>query len=232
MATHAHFEQLALGHVLGGLARAQSEEFRSHLRACADCRARVAELRGISSTLDAAAREERLREREQPTPRRDRPGEQLSARSRSVFDVGRLLVVLALTVGVLFWNLHLRTTAATYFDIAEERGAILRDLAAGDIITVTGPAADDTRIAVASGRVIIVMTDAGPLESDERLVAWLQPQGAAARDRIVLAIGPRTDVEVGVRLQREAAVRVVISRERGLLGGEPQGQQLAAALLP
>jgi anti-sigma factor RsiW len=232
MATHARFEQFALGHVLGGLERAQSEEFRSHLRSCADCRSRVAELRGISSTLDAAAREERRRGREESVTRRDRSGEVSVPERRSVFDLGRLLVILALVVGVLFWNLHLRTTAATYFDIAEERGAILRDLAAGEIVAVTGPAADAARIAVASGRVIIVMTDAGPLESDERLVAWLQPQGSATQDRVVLAIGPRTDVEVGVRLQREAAVRVVVSRERGLLAGAPQGQQLVAALLP
>jgi hypothetical protein len=232
MDTHARFEQLALSHVFGGLERADSDAFRDHLRACDACRARVAELRGISSALDAAARDERRRNLDRPPPRRERPEVEPEPR-RPLNRLLTSLLVLVLVLGVGFWNLHLRTTSDAYFGIAEERGAILRDLATGTILE--DPTIDllDARVAATSTRVILLLTDAGPLDSDERLVAWLLPMGSAVTDRIVLAVGPQPDAEVAVRLLREQAVELLVTRERGLLSSSgPRGVTLLRVDLP
>jgi hypothetical protein len=222
MDTHARFEQLALTHVFGGLQRDDSDAFRDHLRGCDPCRARVAELRGISSALDAAAREERRRSSEAPPPRRERP--EPVARMWAPSKLWAAVLVLALVIGVGFWNLHLRTLSGTYFGIAEERGAILRDLASGTLLDDPTMALLDARVALTPTRVVLLLTDAGPLDSDERLVAWLLPIGSAVAERVVLAVGPRPDAEVGVRLVREEATQLVVTRERGLLSSSgPQG---------
>lgn len=231
MDRHARFEQLALSHVLGGLGRGDADDFRTHLRTCEACRARVAELRGISSSLDAAAREERLRAAQSPPERRDpAPG---PAPTRGP---GRLATVLlsAVVVGAFaFWNLHLRTTVDTYRSVADDRGAILRDLATGTVVDDPALAVTSTRVAVAGPRVAIVIADGGPLGSDERLVAWLLPLGASTEDVVVLAVGPRAATEVAVRIERGAATELVVTRERGLLSSSgPQGDELVRVPLP
>jgi len=202
MDRHARFEQLALSHVLGGLDRGDADDFRSHLRTCAPCRARVAELRGISSSLDAAAREERRR-------------------------------AVALVAGFAFWNLHLRTTADTYRAAADDRGAILRDLATGTLVDDPSFAAWSVRLSVLGTRVALVVADGGPLGSDERLVAWLLPLGSTTEEVVVLAVGPRPTAEVAVRFERGAATQLVVTRERGLLSSSgPQGDELFRVPLP
>jgi predicted anti-sigma-YlaC factor YlaD len=232
MDTHARFEQLALSHVFGGLQRVDSDAFRDHLRQCEHCRARVAELRGISSALDAAAREERRRSLDSPPPRRERPEEEVAPRRSS----GRIVVTLLLAVVLLsvgFWNLHLRTASNAYFGIAEERAAILRDLATGALLEDVSMGQLDVRVAATQTRAVLLLTDTGPLASDERLVAWLLPLGSAVDDRIVLAVGPQPDTEVAVRVVRGAARELVVTREQGLLSSRgPQGVTLFRVDLP
>jgi anti-sigma factor RsiW len=235
MDEHARFEQFALTHVLGGLARGDSDLFRTHLRACDACRARVAELRGISSALDAAAREERRRVVQAVVEQSEGPASARRARDergRSV-RVALLVALLAVSAVLGFWNLHLRSSSATYLAVAEERAAILRDLAAGDAVPVADTVGTGARIAVSGPRIVLVLTDAGPLGSDERLVAWLQPAGSAAVDRLILAVGPRADVEVAVRMLREGAQRLVVTRETGLLSSSgPRGVTVLDVALP
>lgn len=231
MDRHARFEQLALSHVLGGLARGDADDFRTHLRTCEPCRARVAELRGISSSLDAAAREERRRAAEAPPTRRDP-----APVTEPTRGPGRLLTVLLAVVVVAmtgFWNLHLRTTADTYRSVADDRGAILRDLATGTLIDDVALARTSTRLAVSGARIAIVMADGGPLGSDERLVAWLLPLGSSTEEAVVLAVGPRATTEVAMRLERGSASQLVVTRERGLLSSSgPQGDELLRVALP
>lgn len=235
-AGHARFERSALAHVLGGLARPDSDEFRSHLRTCADCRARVAELRGISSTLDAAAREERRRT---ATAVEVPPTEAPSRRPRTEEDRGpgsrRLALgalLLAVAVGLGFWNLHLRTQATTYFAVATERGDILRDLAAGTLVTDPALTAVEARVAVTPTRVVLLLADAGPLADGERLVAWLLPTGATADGPRVLAVGPGDGGELAVRLPRGVASVLAVTRERGPLGDAPAGTEVLRVPLP
>lgn len=231
MDRHARFEQLALSHVLGGLDRGDTDDFRSHLRTCAPCRARVAELRGISSSLDAAAREERRRAAEAPPVRRDPPASPPPARGP-----GRLLTLLlsvALVAAFAFWNLHLRTASDTYRAVADDRGAILRDLATGRMVDDPTFQPWSVRMSVVGTRVAMVVADGGPLGSDERLVAWLLPLGASTEQAVVLAVGPRATSEVAVRFERGAATELVLTRERGLLSSSgPRGDELFRVPLP
>ncbi len=238
MDRHARFEQLALSHVLGGLERGDAETFRSHLRECPHCRARVAELRGISSSLDAAAREERRRVADGAVPERREPltdGRRSDGRAdtRAPIRIGVLLLAALLALGSGFWNLHLRTSADTYLSVAEDRGAILRDLATGTLLEGTGLDVLSARVALAGSRVAIVIADGGPLGSDERLVAWLTPVGASTDESVVLAVGPRTETEVAVRMQRGSATQLVVTRERGMLSSSgPRGAEVLRVALP
>lgn len=230
MDQHARFEELALAHVLGGLARDDSDDFRSHLRSCASCRARVAELRGISSTLDAAAREERRRAAEEPPQRRD-PAPTPQPRGPGRLAV--LLLVAALVAGVGFWNLHLRTSADTYRSVAEDRGAILSDLATGRLVTTDALVPVAARVAVAGPRLAVVIADGGPLGSDERLVGWLLPLGSSPEEAVVLAVGPRATTEIAVRIERGGAREFVVTREQGLISSSgPRGDELFRVPLP
>lgn len=231
MDRHARFERLALSHVLGGLGRGDADDFRTHLRTCEPCRARVAELRGISSTLDAAAREERRRAAAGPPLRRDTAP--TSQPSRGPGRLVTLLVALAVVAGTAFWNLHLRTTADTYRAVADDRAAILRDLAVGTLVEDPSLLPSSARVAVAGTRVAVVVADGGPLGSDERLVAWLLPLGASTEQAVVLAVGPAATTEVAVRISRGAATGLVVTRERGLLSSSgPQGDELFRVRLP
>jgi hypothetical protein len=230
--THARYEQLALSHVLGGLARGDADDFRTHLQDCGPCRARVAELRGISSDLDAAAREERRRAAEHPPARREEPVA-ASAAPRGPRRLGVLLVAIALVAGFGFWNLHLRTTAESYFVAAEERGAILRDVGSGTLLEGVELEDYDARVAVTAQRLALIVADGGPLGSDERLVAWLLPIGSSVDEAVVLAVGPRPESEVAVRIERGAATELVVTRERGLLSSSgPRGVELFRLALP
>lgn len=242
---HERFEALALGHALGGLDAAEAGALRTHLRACVACRARVAELRDLASDLDAAARDERRRgiaSRRRPTaasePESDEDRPHVARRR------GRMLVVVlaAASLPLAFWNLHLRSAAATYFGAAEDRGAVIELVAGPASVAVGGLGAMTGRIAVDAARVAVVLLDVGPLDSDERLVAWLAVPGAAQADaagadapapgsevawvRHVLAVGPATEVAVSTLIDRGVAVRLRVTRERGLLGAAPSGATL------
>jgi hypothetical protein len=228
---HARFEQLALSHVLGGMHRGDADDFRAHMRSCDACRARVAELRGISSSLDAAAREERRRSAEGTPARRETPAQPTNRRGPA--RVGVVLLAAVLVLAFAFWNLHLRTSADAYLAVAEDRSAILRDLAVGTL--VDDPALEPTaaRVAVTSTRIALVIADGGPLGSDERLVAWLAPIGSSAPEVVVLAVGPRASTEVAIRLQRGAATHLIVTRERGLLSSSgPRGTEVFRVALP
>lgn len=233
MDRHARFEQLALSHVLGGIDRGDADEFRSHLRSCADCRARVAELRGISSSLDAAAREERRRAAEGEVPQRRDQAPAAAPAQRGPGRLGVLLVSLVMVAGFAFWNLHLRTSADAYLAAADQRGAILRDLASGTLLDDPSLADVSARVAVAGSRIALVIADGGPLGSDERLVAWLSPIGSSTDEAVILAVGPDTAAEVAVRIRRGSATHLIVTRERGLLSSSgPRGAEVLRVALP
>jgi anti-sigma factor RsiW len=226
---HERFEALALSHVLGGLGSAEAADLRDHLRGCVACRARVAELREMSDELDAAARDERRRS---AAARRRLPEAPEAADATAPVVARRWgrLVVTALAIACLpiaFWNLHLRSASDAYFATAQERAATIEVLATGRTVEVAGPVGGRGRIAVDGARVAIVLVGAGPLGSDERIVAWLgrtdDDGGATVWTREVLAVGPIEELSVSALVARDGADRLVVSLERGLLGAEPAG---------
>jgi hypothetical protein len=230
---HARFEELAVGHVLGGLPPAQAAEFRRHLSGCDGCRSRVTELREIADELAAAEREERSRT--------VRSGD---AEADDLVGVGRrrvgvpqvtaaVLVVLALAVGMAFWNLHLRTTATTLRGVAEAQGDALSRLASGAPL-------DPTLASGVSGQVvtdgtIVTVTLAGmePLADDERLVAWFA--GAEDPDRtpprVLAGPGELDDGSVAASLEVGGATQLRVTREVGTSQRAPQGPQVLEVTL-
>ena len=149
---------------------------------------------------------------------------------------GRLSVVLmslALIAGFAFWNLHLRTSADAYLAAADDRGAILRDLATGELVDDPSLAAVSARVAVTGSRIALVIADGGPLGSDERLVAWLSPIGSSTDEAVILAVGPDIATEVAVRIQLGSATHLIVTRERGLLSSSgPRGAEVLRIALP
>ncbi len=186
---HERFEEMAVAHVLGGLASPAAAEFREHLLGCRDCRLRVAELRDIASDLEAAERDEarsrvKTETRESRAVRRDTEPARPDPRTRlswasAVFGLLAVLVV----VGFAFWNFHLRDNNATLRETIDRQEAMLALLATGRPVDlrpqhgVSGTAAmNDTRIA-------LDLLGLPPLERDQRLVVWLiggrdRPDGA------------------------------------------------------
>lgn len=233
---HGRFEAMALSHVIGGLADGDATAFRDHLRDCSACRARVAELRALSSDLDAAERDERRR-RAAARRREDVPagsGEGTEGH-RSRRRAGRLAVAaMALaSLPLAFWNLHLRSASDAYFLVAEERATTIEALATGTIVEVVGPDGERGRIALDVARIAVVLVDVGPLGSDERLVAWLgaaEVDGGTVWEREVLAVGPELEVGVSRVVARGGAERFVVSREQGLLGAAPGGTVIAEVI--
>jgi len=144
-----------------------------------------------------------------------------------------VLVSLVLVLGFAFWNLHLRTSVDTYLSAAEERSAILRDLAVGTMLDDPSFGLVAARVAITGPRVVLVIADGGPLGSDERLVAWLLPLGASTDEAVVLAVGPSPTTEVAVRIERGAATELIVTRERGLLSSSgPRGAEVLRVPLP
>lgn len=113
-ADHAQFEELAVRHVSGGLAPHQAQVFRAHLLECAQCRARVGELRAIASDLADVERDERRQRVEEPAEkkRRSRVATREQDPPRAPPDSGgRALLVIGVVFVVLLsvWNFSLRS---------------------------------------------------------------------------------------------------------------------------
>jgi hypothetical protein len=88
-------------------------------------------------------------------------------------------------------------------------------------------------VAVAGARIVLVIADGGPLGSDERLVAWLEPLGSSTTETVVLSVGPRSATDVAARLERGRATGLVVTRERGLLSSSgPRGTEVLRVRLP
>ena len=232
---HGRYEQLAVGHVLGGLPVGDAADFRTHLLGCRDCRSRVAELRGIASDLEAAERDERSRGQVQTetevTRRLERTEADASSSRLTIRHVTlATIVVVVFAMGMAFWNLHLRTTSATAVNVAVARGDTLGVLAAGQAIDVD--LADGvTGLVVTDGdRIAMALSGVEPLAVGEQLIAWfLDPP----RDptRLTLARFGQTfdNGAVSATLQAHDASELVITRERGELGLHPSGDEVLRA---
>ncbi len=232
---HEHFQQLAVGHVLGGLTPEDAAQFRSHLLGCRDCRARVAELRGIASDLERAERDERARavvqtEVAEPADEGDAPSTRRSpGTAPSRVGVRHVtvaaLVVLVLAGAMAFWNLHLRSSTAMLSTVAEQHAQTLEVLATGLAVEVEAEHPVRGVAAIDGDHVAVTLAGVAQPEEGERVVAWLHDEEgvtAVAELRTRAAEG-----SVAVVLEDQDADRLELTLERGELGEEPEGDSLA-----
>lgn len=176
MDAHERFEELAVGHVLGGLDTSDAADFRTHLLGCRDCRLRVAELRDIAADLAAAEREERAeaRVRTEVPQRTERDDEVDAARRRSSRTLGVAVAAAAVLIGALaFWNLHLRTQVAATSVLAERQQEALVELATGVVVAVEVAAPTEGRVVVDDDDVAFSFVELPALAASERYVVWL-----------------------------------------------------------
>jgi hypothetical protein len=118
---HRPFEDYAVRHVMGGLDEAEQGTFRSHLLDCAECRARVGELRTIASELAEVERVERRERAAQKVKTEERAAEETptlptrraSRGARAAVVIGMLLIVL-----LSVWNFVLRAGVEDVRDLA------------------------------------------------------------------------------------------------------------------
>lgn len=239
---HERFEELAVGHVLGGLAEDDAAEFRSHLIGCRDCRLRVAELRDIASELAAAERDERRVARlktevvratgeddedEVGGDQADPHGPPGPGRGAGI----ALIVLLLVTVGLAFWNLHLRETAASLVQDSGIREQTLAEMASGVVVPVD--AVDGVTGVVVLDEEQVAYSFAGlpGLRTGQRLVVWLQSDDAGSAREQVFGPGDVPDGLIASHVDVIGARRLVVTVEDGQPKGVPQGAELATAEL-
>ncbi len=233
---HERYEELAVGHVLGGLDAAEDADFRSHLLGCGACRERVAELRDIAGELVAAERDERQRAGLRTEVARRADTADAVGSSFHVLErrhvVAALAVILLLGGALAFWNLHLRTSVAVYADAAEQRGDALAGLATGVAIPTSLADGVSGIVAVDGDHVAFSLDGIPELESSERLVVWLLgPGDADAEIGLVAFAGQLGGSGFAARVDDRDATEVVVTLEAGQPDDGPSGRELLRAEL-
>lgn len=232
---HERFEELAVGHVLGGLEAADAARFRSHLIGCRACRSRVAELRSIAADLVAAERDElasttvrtEVARREGDDPEPTSPPMRLTIRHVTL----AVVVVAMLATAMAFWNLHLRTVAAGYLEVAEARGDTLRQLATGVAVPTETAEGIDATVVLDGEQVAFTLAGLPRLEDGDVLVAWLVDTHDGA-EAVLFAPAGRVDGDaISGHANDGGASRLIISIERGSPGEQPTGVELLSATL-
>lgn len=231
---HRHYQQLAVGHVLGGLAAGDAADFRSHLAGCRDCRARVAELRGIASDLERAERDERARTLVRTeAPRRDdrdraRSGSEPRRPGRvDVRHVTVAVIVVALMAGSMaFWNLHLRTTNAVMSSVADQHAGAMEVLAAGVAVEVQAEHPVRGIAAIDGDHVAVALSGVEPPGEGARVVVWLEGEDGPV-PAAEMRSAPLEDGPLALLLEVDDARRLRLTVERGELGDRPEGPSVA-----
>jgi anti-sigma-K factor RskA len=235
---HERYRQLAVSHVLGGLDPDDAAAFRSHLQGCRDCRARVAELRGIASDLERAERDERARAtvqtevvRRQPEgePEATEAGEPTGPRIGVRQVTIAAVIVMVLAGAMAFWNLHLRTTNAVVVTVAEQHADTLEVLAAGTPVDVEAEHPVRGLAAVDGERVALTLTGVEATDG-ARLVAWLR-DGADVTPVAELQRREVGEGSVALVVDDRDADALEITVERGELGQRARGEQVASVRL-
>ncbi|MEX1162452.1 MAG: anti-sigma factor [Nitriliruptor sp.] len=234
MDAHERYEELAVGHVLGGLTASDAAAFRSHLLGCRDCRLRVAELRGIAADLAAAEREERAEARvrtevAQRTDLEDQPAPAGPGVPSRMLGLGIALAVV-LFGALSFWNLHLRTQVAATTLLTERQQTALAELATGVSVSVDTVAPASGLVVVDGDEVAFSFVSLPPLVGTERYVVWLV--GGGDQDDSVVLIARSDDRRVAGAVEQDGAAELIVTVEDGPRQPvAPAGRQVATAHL-
>ncbi|MEX1177953.1 MAG: anti-sigma factor [Nitriliruptor sp.] len=231
MDAHERYEELAVGHVLGGLTAFDAAEFRSHLLGCRDCRLRVAELRDIAADLVAAEREERAeaRVRTEVAQRTDEPDlEPPTPRVPSrLLGVGLALAIVVFGA-LAFWNLHLRTQLSATAMLVERQQTALAELASGVSVEVETVPPASGLVVVDGDEVAFSFVDLPPLAGTERYVVWMT--GVEDGGDSAVLIARTADRQVAGAVVQDGAQELLITVEDGPRQPEaPTGREVASA---
>lgn len=228
------WDELALGHVLGGLPDADASVFRGHLAGCGQCRARVAELRSMASDLAAAEREERATQRlrtqtesrREPAPPPPDPADDRLRRRTLVAGAVVAVVLVLLTM----WTAWLRDQNNELRQVAGAHARTLSVLGAGTSVPAQTSGSVTGVVAVADDVVAYSLAGLPTPEPGERLVVWVERDGQM--DDVAVHTPGQIASEDG-RLAATAgaadATRLVVTVERVLVPGEPVGDHIVEA---
>ncbi|HEX9766938.1 MAG TPA: anti-sigma factor [Nitriliruptorales bacterium] len=166
------WDEMAVGHVLGGLDDVDRARFREHLTGCADCRARVEELRDMAFAIErvAATQDRQASPPVEPDPEVRRRRRQDAWRERRAAFL--TLVALAIALVGILWLLAAAGRDSELVTTARLREATLEALGSGTpaATTMTG---DVRGIVVSSeGEIAWSLTGLPDLADDERIVIW------------------------------------------------------------
>jgi anti-sigma factor RsiW len=233
--SHERFEELAVGHVLGGLPSGDAWAFRTHLASCRDCRQRVAELRSIAADLAAAEQDEKRRSPpvttdvvEQPEETPGAPDGTFRWRPR-VGALAALFAVLVVAAGL--WGLHQRRVAELYESVVSAQEEVLNLLMAGTELEVVTADAVRGLAAERDGRLAVSLTGIGPLPAGTLLVAWRVVDGEAENPELL------GDADVVAAHETIAFVRDVDDADAVLVtieqapGQQPSGDEVARVVV-
>ncbi len=240
---HQRYEQLAVGHVVGGLDEVDAARFRSHLVSCRDCRSRVAELRSIASDLVATEREERaarsttgdteVAERvEEEAPPTQRDVAPVSSWPWRVLAIGLLPLVL---LTVLAWAVFVRAENDLLRAAVETQSRALELLAAGEPLDLAAETGVEGIAAATSDEVVVDLVELPSVGPDEQVVTVLRDDGGAVvaegATYVASELGAGRLLDVVARAGTEATTVAVVQR-RVAGDGTETDFDLATAPLP
>ena len=239
MTTRDHderWDELALGHVLGGLPDTDASVFRGHLAGCGQCRARVAELRSMASDLAAAERDERAtlrlrtqvdRRSEPATPRRPDVDAPVSLQRRSIVAAAVVAVVLLV---LSLWTAYLRDQNGELRSVADAHARTLSVIGSGTSVPATTSNAVTGVVAVDGDVVAYSLAGLPVPDANERLVVWIE-RGAEFED-----VATHTPEQLRQEHGRLAATvsavdatRLLITIEGVVVPGQPVGRTVVEA---
>lgn len=231
--THRQFEQMAVGHVLGGLDVAEGRVFRSHLLECASCRARVGELRAIASDLAGVERDERRQRSAKVVETKSREGEAEEPIGREPRQAlgGRwlFLALITLLVGLSAYTFVLRG------NLNRTEQALELRLEASQVLELGEDVPLDFRAPGVSGKVKVhgerVAVLAEGLDADTTYGVYLVQDDGERVTTVARHPIDATDGDVFVMLQWQGTEdRLLITEASG--GFDPEGQLVLEAALP
>ena len=175
---HERYEELALGHVLGGLPTAAAAEFRAHLVDCRDCRSRVLELRDIAAVLAATEREERRLAAvatQQVVRRVDHDTDDAVAAPRPISRWLRLITPIAIIMLVFlaFLTFHWSRLAEVALESNRRLALVLTTVAEGEHLPMSESAPEVRGIVAQHGDVLAFdLIGMRELEAGEIVAVW------------------------------------------------------------
>lgn len=235
---HLRWDELAVGHVLGDLDQVDRALFRDHLAGCADCRARVRDLRSVAEDLSQAARDEPVHgvgPHDDPDARTRQLVEGVQGRRRAVVTVVGLvfgLLAVLFVVGLAGRESELTATALV-------REATLEALGSGTPAPVTLAEGVNGIVVASSDQVAWSFTGLPELGPEERLVVWFTIVGEESGDgpaitTSALPFGPDAinQGRLAGTVHDEDADELRVTVEQMPLPTSPRGRELVSADLP